>query len=377
MSIKIFAVGGSVRDKILGRVPKDFDYVVVGADIQYMIDKGFTQVGAAFPVFLHPDTGDQYALARKEKKTGVGYQGFDFEFGPHVSLEEDLFRRDLTIGAIAMDLETLEYIDPYNGIQDLKNGIIRHVSDAFSEDPLRVLRVARFASRYNFEIDPKTKDLCKIIVNSEELNTLSYERIWSEIDKMLAEDNPEIGLSFLKDIGAIDKVKILFHLFNRDFCKYEVINLYNTSLLDTIEEKRMLHLNLHSFSQDQLEEFKIPKSIARECKFYREGFEVITKYIKPTPNAVLYLFESYRNEIRNGDLIKIRNLLNKICTEFNSSMRLHITMDVLDKIYTELLNLDFTDLVKDLPKSEIKEFVKNKKLKTICNFNVDIYDNFY
>ena len=171
-------MGGCVRDEILGRPPKDRDYVVVGASIEWMLEQGFKQVGAAFPVFLHPETGDEYALARREKKVAPGYTGFEFEFGPHVTLEDDLLRRDLTINAIAKDIETGELICFSRGIEDLHEKVIRHTSEAFAEDPLRVLRVARFASRYGFTIDPSTFDLCKQLVESKELDALSSKRMW-------------------------------------------------------------------------------------------------------------------------------------------------------------------------------------------------------
>ena len=153
-----FLVGGAVRDELLGRPVKDRDWVVVGATVQDMLDRGFSQVGADFPVFLHPDSKEEFALARQERKTAPGYHGFETRFDPDVTIEEDLFRRDLTINAMAKDEEG-NLIDPFNGQEDLENGVLRHVSEAFAEDPVRVLRVARFAARCNFDVHADTMQL--------------------------------------------------------------------------------------------------------------------------------------------------------------------------------------------------------------------------
>ena len=180
--MQTFLVGGAVRDELLGRPVKDRDWVVVGSTPDEMIDAGFEQVGADFPVFLHPETKEEFALARQEEKTGPGYHGFETRFDPSVTLEDDLVRRDLTINAMARDADG-NLIDPHHGIADLRAGILRHVSDAFAEDPLRVLRVARFAARYNFDVAPETMELMKKLVASGELDHLTPERVWAELEK--------------------------------------------------------------------------------------------------------------------------------------------------------------------------------------------------
>jgi tRNA nucleotidyltransferase (CCA-adding enzyme) len=181
--MKTYLVGGAVRDKLLGIPVKDRDWVVVGSTPDEMKKKGFKQVGKDFPVFINPKTGEEYALARTERKSGHGYTGFEFDTNPNVTLEEDLARRDLTINAIAQD-EDGNLIDPYNGQEDIKNKKLRHVSDAFSEDPLRVLRVARFYAKFNdFVVVPETVDKIKEIVGSGELEHLTPERKWLEIYK--------------------------------------------------------------------------------------------------------------------------------------------------------------------------------------------------
>ncbi|MEZ8027195.1 multifunctional CCA tRNA nucleotidyl transferase/2'3'-cyclic phosphodiesterase/2'nucleotidase/phosphatase [Enterovibrio norvegicus] len=200
-----FLVGGAVRDTLLGLDVKDRDWVVVGADINTMLKAGYQQVGADFPVFLHPKTHEEYALARTERKSGQGYTGFVCDFAPDVTLEEDLQRRDLTINAIAQaDDGTL--VDPYGGKTDLDNKILRHVSPAFVEDPLRVLRVARFAARFHdlgFTVADDTMSLMRTIAESGELDALTPERVWIEWEKSLSTPRPDVFLRVLRDCGAL------------------------------------------------------------------------------------------------------------------------------------------------------------------------------
>ncbi|MUJ38488.1 multifunctional CCA addition/repair protein [Aliivibrio fischeri] len=203
--MKIYLVGGAVRDSLLNIDVKDKDWVVVGSTPQKMDSLGYQTVGQDFPVFLHPKTKEEYALARTERKSGQGYKGFTCYAEPDVTLEEDLLRRDLTINAIAQ-ADNGELIDPYNGQQDIIDRTLRHVSDAFTEDPLRVLRVARFAARFHhlgFTVAPETMNLMKILVDSGELSHLTAERVWQEWQKSLSSQHPEIFLSTLKECGAL------------------------------------------------------------------------------------------------------------------------------------------------------------------------------
>lgn len=200
-----YLVGGAVRDSLLKRKVVEKDYLVVGANVQDMLNLGFTPVGKDFPVFLHPQTKDEYALARTEKKQGSGYTGFVCYTSPDVTIEEDLLRRDLTVNAMAMD-ESGNIIDPYHGQNDLKNKLLRHVSPAFSEDPLRVLRVARFAARYHeygFSVADETLCLMRDISQSGELTQLTAERLWKEMQRSLTEANPEVFFTVLRDCGAL------------------------------------------------------------------------------------------------------------------------------------------------------------------------------
>lgn len=192
--MKIYEVGGAVRDALLEKEAKDKDWVVVGSSPEEMASKGFKPIGKDFPVFLHPETKEEYALARTERKTGQGYHGFNFYFGKEVTLEEDLSRRDFTINAIAKDASG-NLIDPFKGVDDIKNKIFRHVSDAFSEDPLRAIRLARFRTYehlQDFTITDETKELLRQIVDSGEIGKLSENRIWTETERALGSNNPNI-----------------------------------------------------------------------------------------------------------------------------------------------------------------------------------------
>lgn len=203
--MKTYLVGGAVRDALLNLPVKDKDWVVVGASPEEMLSQGYEQVGRDFPVFLHPETHQEYALARTERKSGSGYTGFVCYSAPDVTLEQDLQRRDLTINAIAQDEQGRLY-DPYSGKADLDQRLLRHVSAAFNEDPLRVLRVARFAARFahlNFVVAEETQALMRWMAESGELNTLTPERVWKETEKALETRNPQVYFQVLRDCGAL------------------------------------------------------------------------------------------------------------------------------------------------------------------------------
>lgn len=212
----IYLVGGAVRDKLLGLPVKDRDWVVVGSTPEQMEAKGFRAVGKDFPVFLHPQTKEEYALARTERKTAKGYQGFAFYTAPDVTLEDDLIRRDLTINALAED-ENGQIIDPFNGQADLHKRILRHVSPAFQEDPVRILRIARFKARFHhlgFTIADETMTLMKQMVQAGEVDALVAERVWQELEKALGEPNPDAFILVLRDCGAL---AVLFPELDRLF----------------------------------------------------------------------------------------------------------------------------------------------------------------
>ncbi|OUR67188.1 multifunctional CCA tRNA nucleotidyl transferase/2'3'-cyclic phosphodiesterase/2'nucleotidase/phosphatase [Cycloclasticus sp. 46_83_sub15_T18] len=202
--MEIYLVGGAVRDQLLGYPVKDRDYVVVGATVDDMLQQGYSQVGKDFPVFLHPQTKAEYALARTERKLGVGYKGFEVYATPDVSLVDDLRRRDLTINAMAQNEDGL--VDPYGGMRDLQAKVLRHVSVHFKEDPLRILRLARFAARYahlGFTVASETMSFMAEMVESGELSTLTAERVWQEVSRSLAEPSPEVFFNVLRQCGAL------------------------------------------------------------------------------------------------------------------------------------------------------------------------------
>ena len=206
--MKRYLVGGAVRDALLGLPVKDRDWVVVGATPEAMLAAGYRQVGRDFPVFLHPETAEEHALARTERKTGPGYHGFKFDTSPDITLEQDLQRRDLTINAMARD-ERGELIDPFGGAADLENRVLRHVSEAFREDPVRVLRVARFAARFaglGFAVAAETRALMRDMVAAQEVDALVAERVWLDTEKALAAERPSAFLFELRSCGALAKL---------------------------------------------------------------------------------------------------------------------------------------------------------------------------
>lgn len=203
--LKVYCVGGAVRDGLLGLPVQDHDWVVVGATAEQMEALGYRPVGKDFPVFLHPDTHEEYALARTERKTAPGYKGFAVHAAPDVTLEQDLSRRDFTVNAIAQ-AEDGTLTDPYNGIADLRAGILRHVSAAFSEDPVRILRAARFVARFGFSIAPETLALMRAMVANGEVDALVAERVWQELARGLMEKNPSHFIATLRNCGALKKI---------------------------------------------------------------------------------------------------------------------------------------------------------------------------
>ena len=242
--MKIYAVGGAIRDTLMGLPVHDIDYVVVGSSAEEMVSQGFRPVGKDFPVFLHPETQAEYALARTERKTGKGYKGFHFYADPSVSLEQDLERRDLTINAMAQEVDAYgnrigPLIDPFNGQEDLAAKVFRHVSDAFAEDPLRLLRIARFAARFpEFSIADETLLALKAIVQSGELNSLSAERIWQELARGLIAAKPMHLFQVLLNTNAATSIlplKLATQLSQEPF-REELIKHF-ASVSNSLEER--------------------------------------------------------------------------------------------------------------------------------------------
>lgn len=282
--MKVYYVGGCVRDTLLDIEPKDIDYVVVGATEQEMLDLGFAKVGSDFPVFLHPKTKDEWALARKERKTGVGYNGFTVEFDPTVTLEEDLARRDLTINAMAMDIETGEIIDPFGGQLDLAQEQLRHVSDAFAEDPVRVLRTCRFAARYGFMVHRDTHELMANIVH--ELDHVPQERIWAEIEKGLSEKDPLEMFQWLYACGAFE------------IAAMKVYSGVDAQCLGAVGQSTPMYARFTAcashFTDKDYEKHRIPSDLARVAKAFNSCVEHLLFYSTLPTNTALAMLERLR-----------------------------------------------------------------------------------
>jgi tRNA nucleotidyltransferase (CCA-adding enzyme) len=324
--MKTYLVGGAVRDQLLKYPVSERDWVVVGAHPDELLDLGYQQVGKDFPVFLHPETKDEYALARTERKQGHGYTGFAVHYDADVTLEEDLKRRDLTVNAMAQDRED-KIIDPYGGQRDLQARVLRHVSDAFVEDPLRVLRTARFAARYHhlgFTIAPETLALMSDIVEQGELAHLPAERIWIELDRALGERNPEVFIQVLRDCGALRKllpeVDALFgvpqtaeHHPEIDSGIHTMMALQQAVKLSEARDVRFAVL-LHDLGKGTTPEAELPRHIAHE----KRGVKLVQAACKrlKAPNqyrdlalkACEYHLHSHRApELRGRTLLKLFN----------------------------------------------------------------------
>ncbi len=286
--MKIYLVGGAVRDKLLGLPVKERDYVVVGSDENDMLKLGYQQVGKEFPVFLHPKTREEYALARAERKTGPGYKGFAFDASKTVTLEEDLKRRDLTINAMAETAEG-ELIDPYHGKQDLQQKILRHVSEAFAEDPVRILRIGRFLARYaylGFTVAPETTALMQQMVKDGEVNALVAERVWKELERALGEKNPEKFFEVLTSCGAFT---ILFPGFGDQ--QQALTALTAASKLSTDTTVRFAALLFNSPDTDALcRRFRAPNQYQQLAKMVRSFHTTTFSAKTASDEALLDLF---------------------------------------------------------------------------------------
>lgn len=264
-----YIVGGAVRDRLLGIPVTDYDHVVVGASPQDLLDLGYTQVGKDFPVFLHPTSKQEYALARTERKAGRGYKGFTVHAAPDITLPQDLQRRDLTINAIAENSGG-QLIDPYNGQADIQARILRHVSPAFSEDPLRILRLARFHAHLHhlgFQIAPETKELAKQLVNSGELEEIAKERLWHETQKAMCSPSPWIYFTTLLELGALKQlVPALAKLLQRKKNPLGILQAASHQLTNPDERLAIL---LQALNKPQLESLgealRLPKATLQLC----------------------------------------------------------------------------------------------------------------
>jgi len=383
--MRIYKVGGAVRDALLGLEPTDNDWVVVGSTPKEMLSMGYKQVGKDFPVFLHPDTNEEYALARKERSTGPGHTAFNFSYSPNVTLEEDLSRRDITINAIAMD-DAGNLIDPFNGKGDLENRIIKHVSDAFIEDPLRVLRVARFYAQldqFNFEIHPSTQDLLRSLILS--LKHLPGERIWQETEKVLMLKNPipyfELIYSYLGYyLGNRQKFLNYFNYFTPSefyLYFYHRFNAPSYSYFGQYEESKLnpglstpeswwsiigIHLKERSLLDKINKRLKVPRSYKRMSELvfnFREKY--FKKYHKlDSKNKVKNLFQCLERIQPSKDL-EFATSVTFLAAHNILGNNINLWIPFLKK-YSEILP---TEDEKKLDGSQIKEILKERKIRFI------------
>jgi tRNA nucleotidyltransferase (CCA-adding enzyme) len=316
--LKTYQVGGAVRDRLLGLPVHDIDYVVVGSSVKEMLGNGFRPVGSHFPVFLHPQTQHEYALARTERKTAPGHQGFIFHADPSIQLEDDLKRRDLTINAMAQEVNASgeligHLIDPYRGKVDLEQGIFRHLSDAFSEDPLRVLRVARFAARFpTFTIAPETLAIMKHMVSKDELKTLSKERIWQELARALRSQAPERFIDVLEECGALEEIwptAFTVQWRNMSSRKEMLAQLKQVVAIHPEIDKRLAIL-LKKLKPGDIStwggELRVPNEITEYC-FAVAEFEACHEFVL-SPQIVLDLFnrtDVWRKPARFTEVMKL------------------------------------------------------------------------
>jgi tRNA nucleotidyltransferase (CCA-adding enzyme) len=363
--VKIYVVGGAIRDQLLGLPVKDLDYVVVGATPEQMLAQGYTAVGQDFPVFLHPVTHAEYALARTERKVAPGYKGFVFHADPEVTLEQDLARRDLTINAMAKEADANgqpvgDVIDPYGGQKDLSNKLFRHLGPAFSEDPVRLLRIARFAARFSdISNEPSTLTLLKEIHSSGELKALVKERVWQEISRGLMSDKPSRMLAVLIEIGV-------FELF------FPKLNSKDASLLIDIDLAAKEQLNLpqrcavllSSLKNEDINAWATLWGIPAECRDHA----VLTRELKeglnsPTldPKNLLDLLnrtDVWRKPERFDELIKVADLLK-------------LPTDQLTKSYDFAKKVDIAQVVQDVGEqgsstgAKIKQLIEDRRLLAI------------
>jgi len=372
--LEIYKVGGCVRDKLLELEPKDIDYVVVGSTPEKMIDLGFKKVGANFEVYLHPETGDEYALARTEKSTGKSYTDFITEV-KGVSLNDDLYRRDLTINSIALNSNG-RFIDPYGGINDIKNKILRHTSEAFMDDPLRILRVARFNSRYpDFTVAEETVKLMKLMVSAGMIDHLTPERIWKETGRVLLENKPSLYFKTLEETGALDK--ILPEIKNDLNNKLNKLDKISTLKMD--EEKKQLAMFCVLCHNIDLKDIQtISKRLGRFDtkilnaldtiirKNFIETFVELKKDIKTKKlEKISHFFDGFKNK-GFCDLDTLYVILKNTTDSKNC-----LALKELKKLFEDYKNTNVEGFIQEFEKnkgkkpevSDIKDYILKKQIK--------------
>lgn len=355
----IFLVGGAVRDLLMGFNPKDKDYLVINTEPEELADLGFEQVGADFPVFLHPETGEEFALARKERKTGLGYNGFDVEV-KGVSVEEDLMRRDLTINAMAINYKG-DLIDPFGGYVNIKSKLLKHVGIHFKEDPVRILRTARFAARYNFSVHKETIDFMSEMIENGEFDNLTKERVWKEFEKVIHEPYLENFFSSLRDIGAIEKLGKFKTIYNKP------------SILKTITDYPSEDIKFSSifmdFNAKELNDFKMPainqKNILFFNKWLNEHFYLSLKpvkrieFIKDT-KAIHEPTEAIRKLNNLMDYKKVVSFGNDLSDEYKLE-----NIEAFKEDVEKIQSINYAEILKKSKKSEIGKNILEEQLRVL------------
>lgn len=373
--MNIFLVGGAVRDKLLGLAIKDRDWLVVGSTPETMLENGFISVGKDFPVFLHPKTKEEYALARTERKSGRGYHGFKFEFPPSVTIEEDLLRRDLTINAMAEDENGL-IIDPFGGQNDLKNCILRHVSQAFRDDPLRLLRIARFRSQLgylNFSIHPETFKFLKEMVKDNELLDLSLDRIWLEFKKSLLSDYPHYFLETLYKCTALDDLfPQIASIFENESSSSNMI----TFLRRLSEQNKSPELKFsviiyycnknkskssNNDHEDIISKYPIPNTYKKISSKVNVLLDDISMFKKLSLDKVLFILGKMELS-RNVDVLESIITLNTIKSKLEQCEDKDVA-DFWRQSANAFINIDYNDLINKGIKGEMfaKQLIERRK----------------
>lgn len=402
-SFQTYLVGGAVRDKLLKHPYHEHDWVVVGATPELLTNAGYLLVGKDFPVFLHPETKEEYALARSERKVAKGYQGFEVCADPSITLEEDLLRRDLTINAIAEDADG-NLIDPYGGVQDIDNRILRHVSDAFIEDPVRVLRLARFYARYHqygFTIAEETKALIKTMIQSGELEALTAERVFQELNKALGEASPQEFFNALREVGALEvlfpEVEALFGVPQTAKYHPEIDSGVHTlmaleaSVTITDDLPTRFAILCHDYGKaitpknewpsHKLHEIRGVPLVAEFCdrlkvpKEYRDIALKVTEYHLMMHQAFVLRPKTILKLLKKLDALrKPQNLVRFVdACMADARGRLHF----MDREYPQreyllamreaVSNINLQPIIQDIEKSEIPATIERMQVKTIFN----------
>lgn len=359
-TITVYIVGGYVRDRLLGKTTKDHDFVVVGGTIELMEECGFKQVGASFPVFL-ADNGDEYALARLEVKEGNGYHGFKTVFSPNITLQDDLSRRDLTINAMArrvvgwnelghakLDDEVIDY---FGGITDLENRCLRHVSDAFAEDPVRTLRCARFAARYQFNVHPSTIELMKHLGNQGEYSHLTPERVWAETEKAITEPYSTLYADILNDTGYLNDILPGFDINQH-------IKMRNTTLRTKYGESIPVLCYLYGLSEHVLRMTKAPSHV---IKFVKGMIIIRDSLSNISPDNIMFIAETL-------EMLRNDNMYGYFCECMALITQSTLIQDAID----EARNFHFRhideSLLVGLEKNEYQSLHRTQRLLIIQQF---------